>query len=110
MSQLAGVVQQLKKEHDRLTRQLQGISAALSAFGAAYGKRTARRSKISAAGRARISKAQRLRWSKLKRNGGQTKDVSGIPKKRTMSAAGRKRIVAAQKLRWEKVRAANKTA
>jgi hypothetical protein len=108
MSHLAGVVHLLKKEHDRLTRQLQGISAALSAFGAAYGKRTARRSKISAAGRARIAKAQRLRWSKLKRNSGQTKDVSGIPKRRTMSAAGRRRIVAAQKLRWAKVRAANK--
>jgi hypothetical protein len=35
MPQLAGVVQQLKKEHDRLTRKIQGISAALSA---AYGK------------------------------------------------------------------------
>jgi hypothetical protein len=99
MSQLAGVVQQLKKEHDRLTKQLQGISAALSAFGAAYGKRT---------GRERIAAAQRLRWSKLKRNSGQTKDVSSIPKKRTMSAASRRRIAAAQKLRWAKVRAANK--
>jgi hypothetical protein len=27
-------------EHDRLTKQIRGISAALSAFGAAYGKRT----------------------------------------------------------------------
>jgi|SRR5580704_7460568 hypothetical protein len=105
MSQLAGVVQQLKKERDRLTRQIQGISAALSAFGAAYGKRTARRRKLSAAGRASIAAAQRLRWAKLKRNTGQTNHVSGIPKKRTMSAAGRRRIVAAQKLRWAKVRA-----
>ena len=110
MSQLAGVVQQLKKEHDRLTKQLQGISAALSAFGAAYGKRTARRSKISAAGRARIAAAQRLRWSKQKNNSVQTKGVSSVLRKRTMSAAGRRRIVAAQKLRWAKVRAANKAA
>ena len=106
MSQLAGVVQQLKKEHDRLTRQIQGISAALSAFGAAYGKPRATRSKMSAAGRARISAAQRLRWSKLKKTTGQTKGVSGIPKRRTISAAGRKRIAAAQKLRWAKVRSA----
>jgi hypothetical protein len=73
--------------------------ALLSAFGAAYGKRTARRSKMSAAGRERIAAAQHLRWSKLKRGSGQTKDVSSVPKKRTMSAAGKRRIVAAQKLR-----------
>ena len=106
MSQLDAVVRLLKKEHDLLSRQIQGISAALSAFGAAYGKPKARRSKMSAAGRARIAAAQRLRWSKLKKTSGQTKDVSGIPKKRTMSAAGRKRIATAQKLRWAKVRSA----
>jgi hypothetical protein len=105
MSQLAGVVQQLKKEHDRLTKQIQGISAALSAFGAAYGKRTARRSRLSAAGRERIAAAQRMRWSNLKKHSGQTKEVTAMPKKRTMSAAGRRRIVAAQKLRWAKIRA-----
>jgi hypothetical protein len=105
MSQLAVVVRLLKTEHDRLSRQLQGVSAALSAFGAAYGKPKARRSKMSAAGRARIAAAQRLRWSKLKENRGQTKEVSSMPKRRTMSAAGRERIVAAQKLRWAKVRA-----
>jgi hypothetical protein len=109
MSKLAGVVRQLKQEHDRLTRQIRGISAALSAFGSAYGKSEARRGRMSADGRARIAAAQRLRWSKLKRNSGQTKDVSGMPKKRTMSAAGRRRIVAAQKLRWSKVRAAKNT-
>jgi hypothetical protein len=105
MSQLAVVVRLLKTEHDRLSMQLQGISAALSAFGAAYGKPKARRSKMSAAGRERIAAAQRLRWSKLKARNGPTKAVSSTPKRRTMSAAGRKRIVAAQKLRWAKVRA-----
>jgi hypothetical protein len=89
MSHLASVVRQLKKEHDRLTRQIQGISAALSAFGSAYGKPKARRSRMSAAGRARIGAAQRLRWSKLKGSSGQTKAASSVPKKRTMSAAGR---------------------
>jgi hypothetical protein len=105
MSQLAGVVRLLKTERDRLNRQLQGISAALSAFGAAFGKPKARRSKMPAAGRARIAAAQRLRWSKLKARNGPAKAVSSMPKRRTMSAAGRKRIVAAQKLRWAKVRA-----
>jgi hypothetical protein len=66
MSQLAGVVRLLKTEHDRLTRQLQGVSAALSAFGAAYGKPKAKRSKMSAAGRKRIAAAQKLRWAKVR--------------------------------------------
>jgi hypothetical protein len=35
MTSLGGVVQMLKKEHDRLAKQIQGISTALSAFGAA---------------------------------------------------------------------------
>jgi hypothetical protein len=98
MSQLAGVVQQLKQEHARLTRQLQGISAALSAFGAVFGNPKARRSKLSAAARARIAAAQRLRWSKWKASSRPTKAVSKVSKKRTISAAGRKRIAAAQKL------------
>jgi hypothetical protein len=106
MSQLAGVVRLLKTEHKRLNRQLQGVSAALSAFGAAYGKPKARRSKMSAAARERIAAAQRLRWSKLKGRSGQTKTVSSVPKRRTISAPGRKRIVAAQKLRWAKIRSA----
>src|SRR5437879_3608054 len=96
MANLAGVVQQLKKEHDRLSRQIQGVSAALSAFGAAYGKRTGQR--MSAAGRARIAAAQRARWAKVKRSTGK-KQVG-------MSAAGRKKIAAAQRARWAKVNAA----
>jgi hypothetical protein len=100
MSQVAGVVRLLKTERDRLNMQLRGISAALSAFGAAYGKPKARRSKMSAAGRARIAVAQRLRWSKSKARSGPAEAVSSMPKRRTMSAAGRKGIIAAQKLRW----------
>src|SRR5580704_14943596 len=102
MSQLAGLVQQLKKEHDRLTRQIQGISMALSAFGAVYEKQRAGRPKISTAGRARIAAAQRLRWSKVRGSSGPAKDTSSMLKKRTMSTAGRRRIAAAQKLRWAK--------
>jgi hypothetical protein len=110
MTQLDGAVRLLKAEHDRLTKQMRGISAALSAFGAAYGKRTTVR-KISAAGRARIAEAQRLRWAKVKGNSGQMKGAApASPKKRTMSAAARKRIGAAQRARWAKVRAANKRA
>jgi hypothetical protein len=108
MTQLDGAVRLLKAEHDRLTKQMRGISAALLAFGAAHGKTRVRR-KISPAGRARIAEAQRQRWAKVKGGSGQTKSVAA-PKKRTMSAAARKRIAAAQRARWAKVRAANKRA
>lgn len=37
MAQLHSVIQILKKEHARLTRELKGITAALAAFGDAYG-------------------------------------------------------------------------
>ena len=110
MTQLEGVVRLLKTEQDRLTKQMRGISAALSAFGAADGKGTRVRRKLSAAGRARIAEAQRQRWAKLKGTSGPTKSVAPAPKKRTMSAAARKRIGAAQRARWAKVKAAQKKA
>lgn len=108
MSNLAGVVRLLKKEQDRLTRELRGIGAALAAFGAAYGKSSRTRARISAAGRARIAAAQRARWAKSREKGGNVKVVT-MPKKRTMSAAARKKIAAAQRARWAKVRAAKKS-
>jgi len=97
----------LKKEHDRLTKQIEGISAALAAFGStyAYGMRTHR--KISAAGRARIAAAQRARWAKVKTRNAK-RNVVAMPKKRTMSAAARRKIAAAQRLRWAKVKKAVK--
>jgi hypothetical protein len=100
MTQLEGVVRLLKTEQDRLAQQMRGISAALSAFGATYGKRAEVR-KISVAGRARIAEAQRQRWAKLKGNSAPTKSAAA-PKKRTMSVAARKRIAAAQRARWAK--------
>jgi hypothetical protein len=103
MVKMVGIVQQLKKEHDRLSKQIQGISAAISAFGGAYGKPRGART-MSAAGRARISAAQKARWKRVKGNGEPAK-VAGVPKKRTMSAAARKKIAAAQRVRWAKVKA-----
>lgn len=108
MTNLDGVVQMLKKEHDRLTKEMKAIGAALSAFGKAYGKGAARGG-ISAAGRARIAAAQRARWAKVKAKG-ETANPVTIPKKRTMSASARRRIAAAQRVRWAKVRAAKKAA
>jgi|SRR5580692_8668924 hypothetical protein len=107
MTNMGDVVGLLKKEHDRLTKQIRGVSAALAAFGAAYGKQNGARGRMSAAGRERIAEAQRQRWAKLKGKSGKT-NVVAMPKKRTMSAAARKKIAAAQRLRWAKVRGAAK--
>ena len=106
MTKLAGVVQTLKKEHERLTRELKGISAALSAFGGSYGRTDGTR-KLSATGRANIVAAQRARWAKARANGSKTHIVA-MPKKRRMSVAARKRIAAAQRARWAKTKAANR--
>lgn len=103
------VVQTLRKEHHRLSKEIKAVSAALSAFGAAYGKGTARRRSMSAAGRARIAAAQRARWAKARAKSGNA-NVVIMPKKRTMSASARKRIAAAQRARWAKVKTAKKSA
>jgi hypothetical protein len=92
MTDIGSVVKLLQREHDRLTKQVKGIAAALEAFGATYGKGNGTR-KISAAGRARIAAAQRARWAKARIK-------VTTPKKRVMSATAKKRIAAAQKKRW----------
>ena len=108
MTNIDGVVRMLKKEQDRLTKELRGIGAALAAFGTAFGQRTRTR-RMSAAGRARIAAAQRARWAKVKVKPGK-QNVITMPKKRTLSAAARKRIAVSQRARWAKVKAAKKTA
>ena len=107
MANMAGVVQLLKKEHGRLTKELHGISAALAAFGKTYGKGTGTRGTLSAAARARIGAAQRARWAKVRAGGGQTPKVVTVPKRRTMSASARRKIAAAQRARWAKVKSSN---
>ena len=103
MTNMSGVVQQLKKERVRLEDQLHRITAAITAFGRVYmhgtgTKAVAGRKKgtMSAAGRRRISLAQKARWARQR---------TAKPK-RTISAAGRKRIAAAQRARWAKVKRA----
>ena len=109
MANLAGVVQQLRKERDQAARIVESLDAALAALnGGSYGKRAGTRRTISAAGRARIAAAQRARWAKVRRNAGQKQNVVSMPKKKTMSAAARKKIAAAQRARWAKVKAAQK--
>jgi len=108
MSNLAGVVQQLRKERDQAARVLESLDAALAALSGSSYKRTGTR-KLSAAGRARIAAAARARWAKVRANKGQKRNVVAMPKKKTMSAAARRKIAAAQRARWARVRAAQKS-
>jgi hypothetical protein len=106
---LAGVVQQLRKERDQAARTVEQLDAALAALdGDSYGRRTGARRKISAAGRARIAAAQKARWAKVRRNGAQMQNVVRMPKRKTMSAAARRKIAAAQRARWARVKVAQK--
>jgi hypothetical protein len=107
MANLAGVVQLLKKEHGRLTKELDGISAALAAFGNTYGRQMGTR-RLSAAARAKIAAAQRARWAKVRAS--KTGRNGTAAPKRTISAAARKRMAAGQRARWAKVRAEKKAA
>jgi hypothetical protein len=100
MANLAGVVQQLKKERDQAARTVEQLDAAPAALnGNAYGKRAGTRSRLSAAARARIAAAQRARWAKVRANGGQKRNVVSMPKRKSMSAAARSKIAAAQRAR-----------
>jgi hypothetical protein len=110
MANLAGVVQQLRKERDQAARTVEQLDAALAALdGDSFRRRTGTRRKISAAGRARIAAAQRARWAKAQGNSGPQKPkFVSVPKKKTMSAAARRKIAAAQRAQWAKVKAAQK--
>jgi hypothetical protein len=105
MANLSGVVQLLKKERDRVQKQLSGLNAAISAFVGAYGGSAGSnggRHPLSAAARRKISLAQKQRWAKQKSTS------STAAPKRTMSAAARRRIAVAQRARWAKIKAAEK--
>ena len=72
MANMSAVVKQLRKERDRVERQLSGLNAALNAFVGAYAgtKPTRARRKMSASARAKIAAAQRARWRAWKANKG----------------------------------------
>jgi hypothetical protein len=103
MANLNGIMQQLKKERNRVERELSGLNAALAAFVNVYAgraKQTHTRRKLSA--KAKMSAAQKARWAKA--NGQAQKS------KRTMSAAARRKIAAAQRARWAKMKRQQKKA
>ena len=68
MANLSGIVGQLKKERDRVERQLSGLNAALAAFAEGYAGSNVPKARrhLSAKGRARIAAAQIERWAKIK--------------------------------------------
>jgi len=67
MGAMTDILKRLKKERDRVERQLAGINAALSAFGKVYaGTGPRKRRKLSAKARAKIAAAQRKRWAAWK--------------------------------------------
>ena len=68
MANLSSILKQLKKERDRVERQLSGLNAALTAFANVYsdGKPRRKRRKMSAKSRAKIAAAQRARWAKFR--------------------------------------------
>ncbi len=68
MGNVSKIVKQLRKERDKVERQLSGLNAALAAFvGTYYGaKPTRKRRKVSAKARARIGAAQKARWKAWK--------------------------------------------
>jgi hypothetical protein len=98
----------LKAERDKVSRQLNGLTAALAAFGGTYRNATPHR-KMSAASRKKIAAAQRARWAKQKG----LKVMKIIPiktAKRRISAQGLANIRAAAKKRWAKARQQRKAA
>jgi hypothetical protein len=101
MNNLTGVVRLLKREQDRLSKELHGITAALAAFGKTYAKGTGTR-KLSASARARIAAAQRTRWAKFRANADKSAKSVPVRGKRTLSPASRKKIAAAQPARGTK--------
>ena len=108
MAKLAGVVQQLRKERDRVAKTLEKLDDALDALDGVSRKRSGTRSRLSVAARARIAAAQRARWAKVRGNG-QKRNVVSMPKKKMMmSPAARRKIAAAQRARWAKMKATQK--
>ena len=68
MGAVSKIVKQLKKERDRVEKQLLGLNAALSAFAGVYSgaKPTRKKRVVSVASRKKMAAAQRKRWAKVK--------------------------------------------
>lgn len=98
------IVEQLRKERDRVEKQLSGLNAALTAFVGVYSGSD--KPRMSAAARRKISRAQKARWAK--RN--VSSHAGKLKSNRTMSASARRKVAAAQRARWAKWKAQQKKA
>lgn len=120
MANLSAIMQQLKKERDRVERELSGLNAALAAFVNVYAGKSKpttgrKRRKMSVSARKKIAAAQRARWAKARKGSqpavmGAAKTTPSAPAKRTMSVAARRKIAAFQRARWAKVKREKKAA
>ncbi len=70
MGNVSSIMKQLRKERDRVEKQLSGLNAALMAFAGVYrgGQPSRKRRKMSAKSRAKIAAAQRARWAKFRKS------------------------------------------
>jgi hypothetical protein len=71
MANVSSLIMQLKRERNRVERQLTGLNAALAAFAGVYrgtSKPGRKRRKLSAKARAKIAAAQRARWAKVRKS------------------------------------------
>ena len=84
MGNLSIVVQQLKKERERVQKEAHRIDAALAALGSVSSSGSPRQHTLSAAARRKISLAQKARWARQK-----------ATPKRTISAASRRKMAVA---------------
>jgi len=112
MANLSGIMQQLRKERDRVERELSGLNAALAAFVNVYAGKTKpsgrKRRKMSVAARKKIAAAQKARWGRARKESrpaaAAAKAIASAPVKRSMSVAARRKIAAFQRARWAKVK------
>lgn len=66
MTNLDGIVQQLKKERDRLDAAIRALTSLDGAAGTSGRGGSPRRRTLSVAARRKIAAAQRARWAKIK--------------------------------------------
>jgi hypothetical protein len=68
MGTVSNIVKQLKKERDRVEKQLSGLNAALAAFAGTYtgAKPTRKKRTVSLAARKKMAAAQKARWAKVR--------------------------------------------
>jgi hypothetical protein len=103
MENISAVVQQLKKELERVENEASRFRAALAALGSSQSSNQGYTE--SAAARKKMSPAPRARWAK--RSDGQ---AAMVKHKRTLSLATRRKIGASQRARWARVKGQKKAA